>query len=132
MSIHSNWSSTSPHSTVLSLSHMFWTSLPYSQIMWLSRTKQFCLLGLILVIMVPGGRSDSRVFRATMNGAILNSAFPILSSRLNVSLSYTSSLTGRFGSPIAKVKLSFHSGLRFCFTTRVFSFCNRPRHMDIN
>nr|AFK38130.1 unknown [Lotus japonicus] len=42
--------------------------------------------------MVPSGRPCNRIFTTSINGPISNSASPILSSKLNRSLSYTNSL----------------------------------------
>ena len=88
-SIHCNWTSNSPHSTFLNLRQISWTTFPPFQTMLLSSAKQFCLLGCILVIIVPLGRSCRFILSASMYGLMSISASPILSSKLNVSWSYT-------------------------------------------
>lgn len=87
--IHSIWISTSPCSTFLSLRDMSWTSLPLFQIMQLSPPRQFSLFGWTLSTTVPVGRFCNSIFMHSRYGLMSISTSPILSSTVNVSLSYT-------------------------------------------
>ena len=84
-----SWSSTSPHSTFLNRRIIFCTSLPPDQTMQLSSVRQFWLLGCTFEIVIPSGMPSKCIFKALRKGPMSISASPILSSKLNVSLSYT-------------------------------------------
>ncbi|URD89512.1 hypothetical protein MUK42_32899 [Musa troglodytarum] len=87
MLTHSSCSSTSPLSTFRSRRTTSWATVPSFREIWLSSAKQFCLLGLTVVIMVTFGIPAKSILIASMNGRMSSSASPIISSGVNVSLS---------------------------------------------
>lgn len=87
--INSIWISTSPHSTFCNLRIMVCVILPFSHTMQLSSDKQFSLFGWTLSTFTPSGRPCNPMFIASRYGFMSIFAFPILSSAVNVSLSYT-------------------------------------------
>lgn len=87
--IHSICTSTSPRSTFLNRRHMSWNILPLFQMMQLSSARQFSLFGWTLSTLVPLGRFCNPIFMHSMYGLMSITASPILSSSVNVSLSYT-------------------------------------------
>ena len=93
---------------------------PSLQTTLLSSTKQLLREGCIVLILVPFGSPLGCIFNASTNGRMSSSAFPIESSMLNVSWSYTSMKTGSSGLVTESVKSSFHSGFTSFLITRVF------------
>jgi len=84
--------SSSPDSTPRSLNQTFCTTSPLTQLILLSRTRQFSVSGMtfLKVVSPEDTRKMSLNLAADTNGWRLRKAFPILSSAFNRSLSNTS------------------------------------------
>lgn len=87
-------SSSSPDSTPRSLNQTFCTNSPLTQLILLSRTRQFSLSGtsFLIVVSPEETRKMSLILAAETSGWRLRWAFPILSSVFKRSLSNTSYL----------------------------------------
>lgn len=90
--INLNVNSSSPDSTPRSLNQTFCTTSPLTQLMLLSRTRQFSLSGMTFLNVVSPEETlkISLNLAAETNGCRLTKAFPILSSAFKRSLSNTS------------------------------------------
>lgn len=109
MSIHVSWISISPHSTFCNRRTIFWTTFPSTHVMWLSSAKQLVLVGFTVVTIVSFGRLPRRILMASRNGLISKTASPILSSRLNVSLSYTSCIVWNYKHNVLEILSTYRA-----------------------
>lgn len=130
MSIHCNCNSTSPRSTFLSLRIMSWTTFPSAQTMRLSSDRQLSRVGFTVVSIVLLGTPSSRIFTASRKCLMSNSASPILSSALNVSLSNTD-CNHKYRKPLEIFRIFGASRGKHRKVMRLNSFRQRWKPQDI-